>query len=458
MNELQQKLYDFLFTQQDDMKKKCMLRRRRFFNKLFSPIKYSDKKEYNDKIKEVITSRDDIVKEWNEKNDKPPITTDAEKKKRNKEAVQRYQKKNKPQEVPLIEKMRALNLDPSKAPEEVGFNTSSDSNVSNEPSESVESTRKSLISNIFKTDMVNKQKNTLQYLSRLNVIKSKTNKGLSGIHISNLDINLFVKNDALIDKTIQTNYKKENHAAYYTALVKLFDNYITQSKSKSQDVWRSYIHFSDKYIYYNNMVDADKAMDSIKTTNFRPEVEMANYVDLTKLFSLYQTNKDKLDYYENLLISMYLKSKPIRHDLVNLILVDEEPKLDVKGNFLLVKDDKIHFYYKDTKTSSRYKNLNFPLDNPSLKRLVKKHIQDKKLSSGDYIFPADVRKASSKKFKSGMKKLTNKSKLDINLYRKIYITYLYDKIKRTPDEINKDAALLGHSVKTEVDTYYIRTQ
>jgi len=355
----------------------------------------------------------------------------------------------------LIEKMRALNLDPSKSPEEVNTDEPS---VSNEPSEPVESTSKTLISNIFKTDLVNKTNNTKQYLSRLNAIKNKSNKGLSGIHVSNLDINLFVSNDALIDKTIQDNYKKETRGAYYTALVKMFDNYIKQSHSKSQEVLKSYFHFSDQYIFYNNCKDSEKAMENIKTVDFRPKSEMDNYVDLINLFKLYQANKAQLNYNENLLISMYLKSKPIRHDLVWLKFVDEEPRLEVKGNFILVKDDKIHFYFRETKTSSLYKNLNFPLDNPSLKRLVKKHIQDKKLSSGAYFFPLEVRNKSSAIFKSGMKKLTNKEKLDINLFRKIYITYLYDKIKRTPDEINRDASGLGHSVKNEVYTYYIRTK
>lgn len=448
-------MLNFFFTSSEDptIKKNYVFRRRRLWMKHFQGIKYSNKDEYNNQLKELIQKNPSLVDEWFEKNKKPKITTPEEHRKRNNEAAKRYQKKNKKKEIPLIEKMKALNLDsnvePTPAPP-----PADDSTPPVEPP-----LKKSIIGAIFKDDLVKSERTTKQYLSNLNSLKNKSNKGLTALKVEHFDIRLFVGAEQLIDKTIEKHFEAKNRQPYYTALCKLFNNYIDQTKSKDQIILKTFHHFCERSVFYANRIDAEKAKEAIKTVAFRPKSEMDNYVPYQQLFSMYLKHKDKLTPYENLLISLYLKTKPMRHDIVKLILVNEPPKLETKGNFLY-KNDKgnYRFYYKDTKTSSKYKTLNFPLLNNSLKTLINKHIEVNKIKNGDFLFPLNIRNKNTDIFCKGMEKLTGKKKLNQSLYRKIYVTHLFDEMYRTPEEINKDAYMLGHSVDTEVKTYYIRTK
>ena len=447
-------MLNFYFTSSEEntVKKKFLLRRRRLWSKHFEGITYSNTIEFNDKLKELIEKNPALVDEWYEKHNRPKITTPEEKRKRNNEAAKKYQVKKKPVKASLEDRMRALNLDSN-----VESSPVESSPVESSPVESRPTKKSRLIGDIFKQDLVKKRKTTKQYLSNLQTVKDNANKGLKSLKIEEFDINLFIGNEQLIDATIEKHYEKPQ--PYYTALCKLFNNYVDQTKTKSQNCLKAYHHYCERYQFHANVVDANKAMNEIKHTKFQDPSVMEQYVPFQKLFSLYQKNKSKLDYYENLLISLYIKSLPMRHDVVRLIYVEKEPKLEDSGNFLYRNEKGDYWlFYKDTKTSSHYKTLNFQLKNESMKRMLDNHIKVKEIKPDSFVFPPHVRRKSSDVFIAGMFKLTGKTKLNQNIYRKIYITHLYDNVYRTPEEINKDAYMLGHTVRTEVNTYYVRTK
>jgi hypothetical protein len=465
MNDNKEKLLNFLFTNSDDpkIKKNHLLRRRRFWLKYYPEIKYSNKPDYNDKLKELIENRPDIVDEWVRLNDKPMITTEEERKKRNLEAVKRYQNKNKPRKETLGDKLKNLSLDPSRVvPEdedgEKENNTINEASIPDSPTN---------IYRIFHSDKpwtALKARNYRQHKSRLKVIKDHFKPHLESLPIDYFSIKLYVGVEKEIEKLLNEKYKK-SQVNHYQSLAKLFQLYIfkqtangTTIRTEDEEIWNSFRFARNKALELKNLDTISRFDDLNKLKNNiapPPRDEIDNFVSFDDITRNYDRKKNNLDYYQRLLILLYIKTIPMRHDVKTLILTYTKPKPFESGNFLYVKGrNHYELFYQDTKTTKKYISINYEINHNELKNELRKHINDKKLKEGDFIFPPNVRNGASEMFKTGMKILTGKTNLTINLFRKIYITGKFQK-KRSPLQISRDATELGHTVSTELNSYYL---
>ena len=149
---------------------------------------------------------------------------------------------------------------------------------------------------------------------------------------------------------------------------------------------------------------------------------------------------------------------PFRNDVAGMKAInqasykklnDEEKK---ENNYLVIPSKtKIYFVLNKYKTSKKYEELDLPIENPDLRKILRYYI---KMNGMGILFKTSTGKPLtrielSKVLLKYSKKYMGKS-ISSTLLRKIYLSSKYSDVK---DEMEKDSKVMGHSVATQQAVY-----
>jgi len=149
---------------------------------------------------------------------------------------------------------------------------------------------------------------------------------------------------------------------------------------------------------------------------------------------------------------------PFRNDVAGMIAInqaqykklsDEEKK---QNNYLVVPSKgKIYFVLNKYKTSKKYEELDLPIEDPNLRKILRYYLKMNgmgvlfKTSTGKPLTRIELSKVLIKYSQKYMGK-----SISTTLLRKIYLSSKYGDMK---DELEKDNKVMGHSKQVALDTY-----
>jgi hypothetical protein len=207
-------------------------------------------------------------------------------------------------------------------------------------------------------------------------------------------------------------------------------------------------------------VISDKQSKNFATTE---EVfEMINKM-ADDLKPLKKKNKDEITKKELQLLQAYTlfniyARMPFRNDVAGMSAInqaaykklsDSEKK---ENNYLVVPSKgKIYFVLNKYKTSKKYEELDLPIEDPSLRKILRYYL---KINGMGVLFKTSTGKPLtrielSKTLIKYSQKYMGKS-ISTTLLRKIYLSSKYGNMK---EELEKDNKVMGHSKQVALDTY-----
>ena len=149
-----------------------------------------------------------------------------------------------------------------------------------------------------------------------------------------------------------------------------------------------------------------------------------------------------------------LKSLPTRLDYENMRLINQrtyrslKSKKQLTDNYLVKNKSELKFSFNNYKTSSVYGENVVVIPKP-LKLKINKYIRINDYKIGDVIFPMSRNAISSLLTKTSLSII--KKRVSSQILRKFYVSTKYS--NETSKEQIKDAALMGHSILTQQETY-----
>ena len=215
-------------------------------------------------------------------------------------------------------------------------------------------------------------------------------------------------------------------------------------------------------------VISDKQSKNFATTE---EVfKMINDMD-KDLQSIKKKNKDNITKKEMQLLQAYVlfniyARMPFRNDVAGMTAInqasykklsDDEKK---ENNYLVVPSKgNMYFVLNKYKTSKKYEELDLPIEDKDLRKILKYYIKMNGNEGGGILFKTSTGKPLtrielSKVLLKYSKKYMNKS-ISTTLLRKIYLSSKYSDMK---DELEKDNKVMGHSKAVALDTYVKKSQ
>ena len=153
---------------------------------------------------------------------------------------------------------------------------------------------------------------------------------------------------------------------------------------------------------------------------------------------------------------------PFRNDVAGMEAIQKraynklsEEDKKVK-NFLVVEKNGLFFVLNQFKTQAKYKSLNLPIEDPTLKKILRYYL---KMNGMGVLFKTSTGKALtrielSKVLLKYSQKYMGKS-ISTTLLRKIYLSSKYGNMK---EELEKDNKVMGHSKAVALDTYVKKAQ
>ena len=215
-------------------------------------------------------------------------------------------------------------------------------------------------------------------------------------------------------------------------------------------------------------VISDKQSKNFATTE---EVfKMINDMD-KDLQSIKKKNKDNITKKEMQLLQAYVlfniyARMPFRNDVAGMTAInqasykklsDDEKK---ENNYLVVPTkSNMYFVLNKYKTSKKYEELDLPIEDKDLRKILKYYLKMNGNEGGGILFKTSTGKPLtrielSKVLLKYSKKYMNKS-ISTTLLRKIYLSSKYSDMK---DELEKDNKVMGHSKAVALDTYVKKSQ
>ena len=215
-------------------------------------------------------------------------------------------------------------------------------------------------------------------------------------------------------------------------------------------------------------VISDKQSKNFATTE---EVfKMINDMD-KDLQSIKKKNKDNITKKEMQLLQAYVlfniyARMPFRNDVAGMTAInqasykklsDDEKK---ENNYLVVPTkSNMYFVLNKYKTSKKYEELDLPIEDKDLRKILKYYIKMNGNEGGGILFKTSTGKPLtrielSKVLLKYSKKYMGKS-ISSTLLRKIYLSSKYSDMK---DELEKDNKVMGHSKAVALDTYVKKSQ
>ena len=149
-----------------------------------------------------------------------------------------------------------------------------------------------------------------------------------------------------------------------------------------------------------------------------------------------------------------LKTLPTRLDYDNMRLISQrtyrslKTKKQLKENYLVKSKSELKFSFNDYKTAAVY-GENLQVIPKPLKLKINKYIKLNDYKIGDVVFPISRNAISSLLTKTSLAII--KKRVSTQILRKYYVSKKYP--SETSKEQIKDAALMGHSIQTQQETY-----
>ena len=179
-------------------------------------------------------------------------------------------------------------------------------------------------------------------------------------------------------------------------------------------------------------------------------------------------SKDQLTKKEMQLLQAYTlfniySRMPMRNDVAGMTAINQAAykKLSEdekkENNYLVVPSKgQIYFVLNQYKTSRKYKELDLPIEDPNLRKILRYYL---KMNGMGVLFKTSTgkpltRTELSKVLLKYSKKYMDKS-ISTTLLRKIYLSSKYGNMK---EELEKDNKVMGHSKAVALDTYVKKAQ
>ena len=179
-------------------------------------------------------------------------------------------------------------------------------------------------------------------------------------------------------------------------------------------------------------------------------------------------SKDQLTKKEMQLLQAYTlfniySRMPMRNDVAGMSAINQAAykKLSEdekkENNYLVVPSKgQIYFVLNQYKTSKKYKELDLPIEDPNLRKILRYYL---KMNGMGVLFKTSTgkpltRTELSKVLLKYSKKYMDKS-ISTTLLRKIYLSSKYGNMK---EELEKDNKVMGHSKAVALDTYVKKAQ
>lgn len=317
---------------------------------------------------------------------------------------------------------------------------------SNNPSEEIQKSRPNLKTNTIK-----------QYVINLNKLKKL-------FDTDNYD---FLKDtDEVMDKISDLHYLSQRNMLNAIIVLLMALN----KDEKYDDLLEKYgkirDDMNDKYSdEQKSGVISDKQSKNFATTE---EVfEMINKM-AEDLKPIKKKTKDNITKKEMQLLQAYTlfniyARMPFRNDVAGMSAINqaaynklsnEEKK---ENNYLVVPSKgNIYFVLNKYKTSKKYEELDLPIEDPNLRKILRYFIKMNgmgvlfKTSTGKPLTRIELSKVLLKFSKAYMGK-----SISTTLLRKSYLSGKYSKVK---DEMKKDSKILGHDVATTGMKVYVKKE
>ncbi len=181
---------------------------------------------------------------------------------------------------------------------------------------------------------------------------------------------------------------------------------------------------------------------------------------------LKKKSKDDLTKKEKQLLQAYTlfniySRMPMRNDVAGMTAINQAAykKLSEdekkENNYLVVPSKgQIYFVLNQYKTSKKYKELDLPIEDPNLRKILRYYLKMNGTEMGGVLFKTSTgkpltRTELSKVLLKYSKKYIDKS-ISTTLLRKIYLSSKYGNMK---EELEKDNKVMGHSKAVALDTY-----
>ena len=286
-------------------------------------------------------------------------------------------------------------------------------------------------------------------------------------------------------------------------LMKLFEKDNLKFLNKPEDISDklSDLHYTTQRNYYNSIIvylmsiteeaeedktiqeynslrdDLNKKYEEEQATGTISDKQKANFVDISEVNKMIETmgqeikakgikKKEDLSPKDKALLQVYIIFNiytriPLRNDISGMEVINKRAynKLSEsekkENNYLVVNKNQMFFVLNKFKTSSKYEELKIDIPK-DLEKLLRIYIR---INGMGVLFKSSTGKALSRNALSQLLIKTSKKYMDksisTTMLRKIYLSSKYSKVK---EEMEKDAAVMGHSVGVQQSVYVKKEQ
>lgn len=304
----------------------------------------------------------------------------------------------------------------------------------------------------------NLKPNTIkQYVKNLNQLKKLFNSD---------DLNFIDKPNQVMEKLKDLHYLSQRN--FLNAIIVLLNaiNKDEEMDELLEQYGKKRDELNDKYIEENKSgIISDKQSKNFSTTEeiFKMINQMGEELKPLKKKSKEDITKKEMQLLQAYVLFNIYSRMPMRNDVAGMEAITQAQyrKLDnekkKENNYLVVPSKgKIYFVLNKYKTSKKYEELNLPIEDPNLRKILRYYIKMNgmgvlfKTSTGKPLTRIELSKVLIKYSKRYM----NKS-ISTTLLRKIYLSSKYSKVK---EDMEKDAHMMGNSVSTQQAVYVKKPQ
>lgn len=241
-----------------------------------------------------------------------------------------------------------------------------------------------------------------------------------------------------------------NHDEKYDELLTTYGDLRDELNDKYSDEQKSGV-ISDKQS--KNFTDIESIYKMIN--------DMAEHLKPLKKKSKDEITKKEMQLLQAYVLFNIYSRMPMRNDVAGMMVINqaEYKKLsedEKKENNYLVVPSKgnIYFVLNKYKTSKKYQELDLPIEDKDLRRILRYYLKMSGIEKGGILFKTSTgkpltRTELSKVLLKYSQKYMGKS-ISTTLLRKIYLSSKYGDMKK---ELEKDNKVMGHSKAVALDTY-----
>lgn len=241
--------------------------------------------------------------------------------------------------------------------------------------------------------------------------------------------------------------------------------------------------YDDLLITYGDLRDElnDKYSDEQKS-GVISDKQSKNFTDIESVYKMIndmaedlkpikKKSKDDLTKKEKQLLQAYTlfniySRMPMRNDLAGMTAINQAAykKLseeDKKENNYLIVPSKgnLYFVLNQYKTSKKYKELDLPIEDKNLRKILRYYLKMSGTERGGVLFKTSTGKPLTRtELSKVLLKYSNKymgKSISTTLLRKIYLSSKYGDMKK---ELEKDNKVMAHSMNVALESYVKKPQ